>query len=71
MDDKAKRLKLMRFWLFGLFVIVFAGVTAVLYLPALGSVGLAVVAGWPIWVLTAVLCLAVYFGYQWYLNRKK
>jgi hypothetical protein len=66
-----KKLKLMRFWLFGIFVVVFAGLTAFLYLPTLGNIWWAVTAGWPIWLLTLVLCVAVYFGYKWYLGRKK
>ncbi len=66
-----KKLKLMRFWLFGIFALVFAALTAFLYLPTLGNIWWAVQAGWPIWLLTAVLCVAVYFGYKWYLGRKK
>jgi len=66
-----KKLKLMRFWLFGIFVIVFAGLTAFLYFPNLGNIWRAVLSGWTIWLLTAVLCVAVYYGYKWYLGRKK
>jgi len=66
-----KKLKLMRFWLFGIFVIVFAALTAFLYLASKGNIWLAIQAGWPIWLLTAVLCVAAYYGYQWYLGRKK
>ena len=69
--DNEKKLKLMRFWLFGTFVIVFAALTAFLYFPTLGNILWAVQAGLPIWLLTAVLCVAVYFGYKWYLGRKK
>ena len=66
-----KKLKLMRYWLFGIFVLVFAALTAFLYLPTLGNIWWAVRAGWPIWLLTAVLCVAAYYGYKWYLGRKK
>jgi hypothetical protein len=70
MDDKVKRLNLMRYWLVGIFALVFAGVTAFIYLPALGNIWMAVSAGWPIWGLTGLLCLVIYFGYRWYINRK-
>ncbi len=66
--DKVKQLKLMRYWLFGTFVIVFAAVTA--YLGIYTTWQTALVTGLPIWGLTAVLCVAAYFFYQWYLNRK-
>ncbi len=66
-----KKLKLMRFWLVGVFVIVFAAFTAFLFIPALGNIWLAVKNGWPIWLLTAVLCVAAYYFYKWYLGRKK
>jgi hypothetical protein len=65
-----KKLKLMRFWLFGIFVIVFAGITAFIYFPALGDIWLAVTSGWMLWGGTAVLCILVYYGYKWYLGRK-
>ena len=72
--DKTKLLNLMRFWLFGTFIIVFVGVT--LYAdewlaPAGASWGKILGAGLPVWGLTAVLCAVWYFVYQWYLNRKK
>ena len=69
MEDKTKMLKLMRFWLFGTFIIVYAAVTVY----AGSIVGMAILreAGyWYIIIVTAVLCVAAYFGYQWWLNRK-
>ncbi|MDI6769319.1 MAG: hypothetical protein QMD04_06555 [Anaerolineales bacterium] len=69
--DTEKKLKLMRFWLFGIFVIVFAAMTAFLFILTAGNIWHAIQAGWSIWFLTAVLCVAVYFGYKWYLGRKK
>jgi len=72
MDDKKPSklslLKLMRFWLFGTFIIVFAAVTV--YIGLFASWSTALVKGLPIWGLTAVLCVLWYFVYQWYLNRK-
>jgi hypothetical protein len=72
MDEKAHKeslLKLMRFWLFGTFVVVFAAVTA--YIGIFVSWSQAVSHGLPIWGITAVVCVIWYFAYQWYLNRKK
>jgi hypothetical protein len=69
--DKNKMLNLMRFWLFGTFAIVFAAVTAYIVLFSGGNIGQALLAGWPIYGITAVLCVLWYFFYQWYLNRQK
>jgi len=70
-DNKPSKndlLKLMRFWLFGTFIIVFAGITV--YIGLFASWQKALIQGLPIWGLTAVLCVIWYFFYQWYLNRK-
>ncbi|MBI3361611.1 MAG: hypothetical protein HY023_10945 [Chloroflexi bacterium] len=68
-DDKTKMLKLMRFWLFGTFVIVYAAVTVY----AGYFVGLEIMKQTGYWIIigvTAVMCVAVYFVYVWWLNRK-
>lgn len=65
-----KKLKLMKYWLFGIFVLVLAGVTAFIYYPANRNVLLAFQSGWLLWGGTAVLCVLVYFLYKWFLNRK-
>jgi hypothetical protein len=65
-----KKLKLMRYWLFGIFVLVFAGLTAFLYLVSRKNLWLALSSGWMIWGGTAVLCILAYFGYKWFINRK-
>jgi hypothetical protein len=69
--EKQKMLNLMRFWLFGTFVIVFAAITAYAAMFTGADLGKALMAGLPIWGLTAVLCVVWYIFYQWYLNRKK
>ncbi len=66
--DKSKLLGLMRFWLFGTFIIVFAAVTV--YIGLFVDWSEALIQGLPIWGLTAVLCVIWYFAYQWFLNRK-
>ncbi|NPA92821.1 MAG: hypothetical protein GXO56_03975 [Chloroflexi bacterium] len=70
MEDKEKLLSLMRFWLFGTFVIVFAAVTAYIGLFTNRDAFAALKAGAPIWGLTAVLAVIWYYLYKWYLNRK-
>jgi hypothetical protein len=70
MDDKEKLLGLMKFWLFGTFLIIF--VAATVYTG--GAVGLGLVilrqAGyWIAIVITAILCVVWYYIYKWYLGR--
>ena len=71
-EDKVKRLSLMRFWLFGTFVIVLAATFVFTYLW-IGRAGAdlmdAVVTALPVWAITAVLAVVWYFGYKWWLGR--
>ncbi len=67
-DDTQKRLKLMRYWLFGIFLIVFAA-TAIFAGMWTGPYWLQV--SWPVWLVTAILCIIVGVGYQYWLTRKK
>ena len=69
MDNKTKKLKLMRYWLLGANAIVFAAVTTALYLFTFGSIWKAVTNGWLVWGSAIVLGVAVYFGYKAYLDR--
>ena len=71
-EDKAKRLNLMRFWLFGTFVIVWAATFTFTYLwtaPMSASIMDVVKIALPVWVITAVLAVVWYFGYKWWLTR--
>ena len=71
-DDKVKRLNLMRFWLFGTFVIVWAATFAFTYLwtaPISASVMDVVMIALPVWIITAVLAVLLYVGYKWWLTR--
>jgi len=67
MDDK--KLKLMRFWLFGTFLIVFAAATVFI-----GQfVGTAIFVDWRYWaslVITAALCVGAFFVYKSYLDKQ-
>lgn len=71
MDDKEKKLKLMRFWLFGTFVIIWAA--ALVFVGGALGTGLAIFGQLNFWlalVVTAVLCVAWYYLYQWFLARQ-
>lgn len=68
--DKEKLLGLMRFWLFGTFVIVFAATFMYVGLFSNRNWMLALTSSFPIWGVTAVLCVVWYFVYKWYADRK-
>jgi hypothetical protein len=79
MNDKSKQLKKMATWTIAVFATVFAVVMALFWLlvypVTAGSVwnvlGAALRAGWLIFVIAAVVCLATFFSYKFYLERKK
>ncbi len=67
--DKDKMLKLMRFWLSGTFIIVFAAVT--LYAGIWTGTAIFSQSGyWIILVVTALLCVGAYYVYKAYLNKQ-
>ncbi len=71
-EDKVKRLNLMRFWLFGTFVIVWAATFTFTYMwvaPASASIMDIVRVALPVWIITAVLAVVLYIGYKWWLDR--
>jgi hypothetical protein len=68
--DKAKMLKLMRFWLFGTFIIIFAAVT--IFTGGVLGVGMLIMKQLNYWlalVIAAVLCIASYYGYKWWIEK--
>ena len=70
MDEKEKMLGLMRFWLFGTFLIIF--VASTVYIGGAVGTGLMIFSQPNYWfslIITAVLCIAWYYVYKWYLNR--
>lgn len=78
MDDKKKKLKKMATWTMAIFATIFAVTIVVLWLPlynagagALGAIGQAFAAGWPVLLVDLVLCAGVYFGYKFLLDKKK
>jgi uncharacterized RDD family membrane protein YckC len=70
-EKKTKLLNLMRFWLFGTFVIVWAAVTGYIGLFTDRDWWVAIKAGFPIWGITAVLTIVWYYFYKWWLSRKE
>ncbi|KAF0107194.1 MAG: hypothetical protein FD146_2035 [Anaerolineaceae bacterium] len=70
MDDK-KKLRRMAIWMITIFATAFAIVLTVLYLVAGNNIVLALVSGWWLILILAVICLAAYFGYKMYIGRKK
>ncbi len=67
--DKQKMLKLMRFWLFGTFIIVFTAVTLYAGLWA-GTAIFGQMNYWLIIALTAILCVVIYYIYKGYLDKQ-
>lgn len=68
--EKDKLIKLMRFWLFGTFIIVFAATFMYAGLFANRNWGLALKTSLPVWGVTAVLCVVWYFVYKAYADKK-
>jgi hypothetical protein len=69
--DQEKMLKLMRFWLFGTFIIIFVAVT--IYVGGALGTGLLILRELNYWlamIVTALLCVVLYYGYKGYLTRK-
>jgi hypothetical protein len=66
-----KKLKLMRFWLVGVFAILFAGLFAFFYMVDVGRMSWTLGVVWPFWLISAVLCFLTYYIYKAILGRKK
>jgi hypothetical protein len=72
MEDQEKMLKLMRFWLFGTFIIIFVAVT--IYVGGALGLGLLILRQLNYWLavlITAALCVLWYYIYKWYIEKKK
>jgi hypothetical protein len=68
--ETEKMLKLMRFWLFGTFVIVFVAVT--IYIGGALGFGLLILRQFNYWLamlIVAALSAGAYYLYKWYLFR--
>jgi hypothetical protein len=69
-EDKTKILNLMKFWLFGTFLIVWTAITIYIGLFTDRNWWLAIRSGFPIWGITGALCILFFFGYRAWLMRK-
>lgn len=69
-EENTKLLNLMRFWLFGTFVIVWAAITLYIGLFTNRDWWMAIRSGFPIWGIVGALCILFYFGYKMYVTRK-
>ncbi len=69
-EEKTKMLGLMKFWLFGTFIIIFAATT--IFTGGAMGLGLEILKQtgyWMAMVVTALLCVIWFYVYRWYLNR--
>ena len=69
--EKEKMLNLMKFWLFGTFLIIIVAET--IYVGAALRLGLLMFkmpAYWITFLVAAVLCVMSFYIYKWYLDKK-
>ena len=66
-----KRIRLVRYWTFGVLILAFVVETLVPGLAANRNIGLVIANVWPMWLITLVLCALVFFGYPWWARRGK
>jgi membrane protein DedA with SNARE-associated domain len=70
-EDKEKSMRLFTFWIFGTVLIVFAAITAYIFLFTGGaSIWEAVKAGFPMWGLTTLGAVIIYIIYYFYSKRQ-
>ncbi len=69
-EEKQKKLRLMTFWLFSSVMIVFAAVTAYLYMLAVGNIWWAVKGSLPIALVVAVAAAIIYAVYYFLVYKK-
>jgi predicted permease len=70
MKDQETMLKMMKFWLFGTFIIIIAATTV--FIGGVLGTGLTILSQANYWfsvITTAVLCVLWYYIYRWYLGR--
>ena len=66
-----KKLRLMRYWLLGAYIIIFVGFTVYLLSGlGMGAMLLGEISYWLVMLIVAVLFVVVYYGYKWYLNQQ-
>ena len=70
--EKDNKLKMMRFWIFGTFIIIMTGVT--IYIGSVVGTSTAIFGEMRFWIaifVSAILCVLGYFAYDKYLDRKE
>ena len=70
--ENDKKLNLMKFWIFGTFIIIVAGIT--IYIGSVVGTGTAIFREMRYWIaiiVSALLCVICYYAYNKYLDRKK
>ncbi len=68
--EKENKLKLMRFWVFGIFIIIVAGAT--IYIGSVVGSGTAIFSEMRYWIaiiIAAFLSVLTYYAYTKYLDR--
>jgi len=81
MDQNKSKLRRMAVWTIVIFAAIFASVMAALWIAeynggagsgsSFGALGQSFGSGWPVLLVDLILCAAVYFGYRYFLLRKK
>ena len=70
--EKDKKMKLMKFWIFGAFIIIVAGAT--IYIGSVVGTGTAIFREMRYWIaiiVSALLGVIWYYGYKKYLDRQE
>ena len=70
-EEKEKVVRLVAFWMFGTVMIVFAAITAYIFLFTGGGMGTAIRAGFPIWGITALAAAIIFAGYYYFTTRQE
>lgn len=69
-QDVEKRIRLVRYWTFGIFILAFVVETMVPGMFANRNIGLLIANVWPMWLITLIVCAIIFFGYPWWARRK-
>ena len=68
-QDVEKRIRLVRFWTFGIFILAFVVETMVPGMVANRNIALLIANVWPMWLVTFIVCGLVFFGYPIWARR--
>ena len=68
-DPVEKKVRLVRYWTFGIFILAFVVEAMIPGMFANRNVGLLVANVWPMWLITFIVCALAFFGYPWWARR--